>query len=352
MRITLHILIIVVLMVCSAANATPSGSNGGDAVVARWTDCMSTEGDAITGVITGGMVSICMAFPTEVSKNTDRYRIDVSVRGPPLAGGATLTLNTDLQVSTAGPNGCAADTEAGNLQVASTYNNAWGFGRSISQRMRMDGSYCTGVYRVTVSVTPAVGSTVVIIDHFFGFNVISRQYQQYIFHALCDNTVTLAGVGSNLFTTCPEQSLSVDVVDDTTADGMLTVPVADLSSISVNATTTIMGNLTITNPPAEDETLDLGLYVLLLSLSLFLIYMGEARGLVGAKVFGSLLLMVTAGVAMWQAQELGFTEIPGLLGPFVAFTLMLGGYFLLKPAFNDENYNKPSQTNSDEGEKK
>lgn len=218
----------------------------------------------------------------------------------------------------------------------------------------MGGAGATSVSTATITMTSneckgliQIGVTIPTLYTWFGtfpINIIVPSQSIYVFD--CEAT----GVTSNAVdpdsSSCNDNLHIVDISDDSTNDGMLTVPTPSMSDVNVSNNVTVHSNVTVNENvtvqsggnQTQSEEFDIPLYYLLLSLGLVLIWLGENRGLWGPKVFGGLIILVSAAVMKWEAEKLGFQDVPGLLAPYTVFSLFLGGYFLIKPLFDNDNF--------------
>lgn len=328
-----QILILVLLVSASIlsmpATATPSGTSGGDSHPGgQMEECYSQEGPALSQLIGPGVIVGCINYPERVYGNAASFRVDASFHGPPI--GATATVQTSLIQTQTGNvySGCSSDSSSGSLQDTGLVTSTWMISRSISQRVLMSNPECSGVVRITVAVAPLTGAAVTIFDHLFSFNVISVQYEQYNFMALCDNSVTPVTGG---FSNCPE--LTVEICPESGPCFLDICPEESPCFIESNSTLSINGNVIInqTNlPPVPEEGAVASLYVLMLFVALVLAHLGEKTNRTGYVMFSGILFLVVGFVSIWEQSKLGFDQVPGLLIPMLGFMLMVGGYLIFR----------------------
>lgn len=337
MKTTLKITIVILgIILLPFAQATPSGNSGGDAHADTIHRCVLKTGPSISQLIGPGDIVGCIAYPPEVPMNTDSFRLDVWFDGPPLIGVGSTVSTSLIQLQTGTSlTGCVNDAGSGSVHDTGVVSSAWGFSRSISQRFEMTGGMCSGVYRMTVAVSPAVGMAVVVLDHHFAFDVISREYTQFQFQAICNNTVSINSAG--LFTTCPQ--VSIDIADDTTDDGMLTVP-GNLT-VNVAENITINENATLNGTVGQQEPgFDGSLYILMMVFVLALAHLGETRRDNNYRVIGGFITLVAGFILLWELNRLGFDNLgdnmlyAAIGWMFVHFWIAL--YLLIPKTWEDE----------------
>lgn len=155
-------------------------------------------------------------------------------------------------------------------------------------------------------------------------------------------------------TICPETSpcyhvldgeLGVDVLDDTTGDGMLTVPTSIMANSTINQNLTIPDSITVhmcgplTNVSECEPVLvedshpgwNRSLYVFVLLFSAVLIFMGWKRGDRFIRTIGGLLLIVAGTIPMWglEASKIGLEDVSKeFFAPFLILHLLLGLYII------------------------
>ncbi len=204
------------------AQSQQPGAGSGHALV----NCFSRELAAISGVITASEITICLATPEIVRTATSTFVLTFNVQGPdvPTGGVATFTPSTVSAV------GCSVAAWTTISEVLSA-----GTGGTSYTTATMSSGECKILAKFVVSaaVVPVVLATMV-----FPINVAIPYIQNDNLDRLCN--------ASDYTTACTTPTVNVDVVDDTTGDGMLTVPIATAVALS--------GSLTV--DVADDTTSD------------------------------------------------------------------------------------------------
>lgn len=318
MKTTITMTVLILL----AISAVPTQAEPAQGAMS--TVCAPPYDVVTTPSIGEGTINFCVYYPLLVLPGSSFYITSTLTAPPTVNPSITTSANAFLaQV------GC---TETGPpATIVPTTNGVVGTMWTAVSLHTMTSEQCDVV--ATVSLT--VGATPVQI-YLINMPIAIQTENMRLdnFNYLCDAPAISPNAYSTTLTTCNDPNLIVSGTLDMGSDVDVHNNVTVFSNVTVNENVTVQ--------PGNQTTgeYDLPVYVLVLALSLFLIWMGENRGLTGSKVFGAILLMVTAGIAIWQAERLGFNEAPGLLIPYVAFTVMLGGYWLAKPLFK-ENDDKP-----------
>lgn len=256
MRQTLILALSLLLVLAPVVQAQQPGGAAGDKQQYAY-----RELSAISGVITASTMEAWFTSPTESSAAGTHY-IGFNVAGPDIPTGGVATFTA----STIAATGCTIGTW---VTVSETL--AAGTGATSYAPVTMTGSDCTGVAEMQIQagvipvtlarfrfpfdihVTPTaftntLSGGVTVTDDANGWAVTGIPDTQQELQAIADAITLLQSLGITV-----SGSLAVDIVDDTTDDGLLSMPVGNLNATFNNASfpTTVPSSFEVSNEVSD-----------------------------------------------------------------------------------------------------
>ncbi len=337
--------IVAILPSGQSATATSVFSNPGAGSIA---DCAPTkEIIAVVGVLTAGQVDSCVYYERTAPQIDSGVTITFITAGPGVIGANTLTYGATF----VGLNGCTASAWS-----TTTDSTAAGTGGTGSATITMTSHHCRGYLELTITSSNPALSTFIKNRFALGI-VVPYDYELTYLCAATGSTpdvfdaatnvcnaplLNVAQSGTWTLSGIPDTQQEIQAIADALAAGLEVeicpevAPCYHVVSGNLNSTVNINGTVNIDANTTETTTLEPSLYWFIIGFAMLLIWIGESRGLYGPRAFGAILLLVVGFVAIWEQSKLGFDDVPGLLIPMLGFTMLLGGYFLVKPLWEEK----------------
>lgn len=264
--------------------------------------CLSVPNAALVGVVASGVFQYCIAFPSAFYEVGNQFWLTATFTGP--AAGLTPTFTIINLV------GCTAGTITQSVGSIATTGIA-----TARVLITTTNDFCSGV-----SNWNTAGATMANVNMAFASHSLTQSGSINT----PDVAASITDFTDNL---CPsgECALGVDVLDDSTDDGILTT--------TGGGNITVQGNISV-NGTLQGSGTDGGggfqwsLYVLFMAVAFAIARSAEQTKEYGRKVFAGILFMVVGFIAIWEQAELGFDEIPRLLVPMLVFTMLYGAWHL------------------------